>query len=97
MLALGTRSACLTHFGEVDDLAVVATQLREWLNLSDALVKEHAGRTDAEAHLRARLEAEFQRRADAIGLTLDAEDRALIEFDLALNAQGLAVAAAKIV
>jgi len=96
ILALGTRSACLTHFGEVADLHEVATQLREWLNLSDALVKEAAGRTDAEAHLRARLAAEFQRRAEAIGLSLDAEDRALIDFDLALNAQGLAVAASKI-
>jgi glyoxylase-like metal-dependent hydrolase (beta-lactamase superfamily II) len=96
ILALGTRSACLTHFGEIADLPAVATQLREWLNLSDALVQAHAGRKDAEAPLRARLEAEFQRRADAIGLALDAEDRALIDFDLALNAQGLAVAASKL-
>ena len=96
VLALGTRSACLTHFGEVADLREVATQLREWLNLSAALVKEAAGRTDAEAHLRARLTAEFQRRADAIGVSLDAEDRALIDVDLTLNAQGLAFAASKL-
>lgn len=95
VLALGTRSACLTHFGEVDDLPVIAEQLRAWLRLSATLVDEAVGRTDAEAYIRARLEEALLRAAADIGLVLDAADRELIAFDLALNAQGLAFVAGK--
>lgn len=95
ILALGSRSACLTHFGEVDDLQAIAEQLRAWLRLSGALVSEAVGRSDAETYIRARLEEALLRAAADIGLVLDATDRALIAFDLALNAQGLAFVAGK--
>ncbi len=95
VLALGTRTACLTHFGEIDDLYVVAEQLRGWLELSKTLVAEAVGRADAEAHIRGRLEAALEKTVADLGLTLDAEDRALLRFDLGLNAQGLAHVASK--
>jgi glyoxylase-like metal-dependent hydrolase (beta-lactamase superfamily II) len=93
ILGLGTRTACLTHFGEVDDLHVIAEQLRAWFARSNALMRECVGRTDAEAFVRGRLEAELLRASADVGLALDAEDRALLMFDLALNAQGLVFAA----
>jgi glyoxylase-like metal-dependent hydrolase (beta-lactamase superfamily II) len=95
ILALGTRSACLTHFGEIEDLELVADQLRTWLRLSATLVEEAAGRADAESYIRARLETALLQSAADVGLVVDAVDRELFAFDLALNAQGLAHAASK--
>ena len=95
VLALGTRSACLTHFGEVDDLAFIAEQLRGWLRLSETLVGEAVGRSDAEAFIHARLEAALLKSAEERGLVLDSADHELLAFDLSLNAQGLAFAASK--
>ena len=95
ILALGTRSACLTHFGEIEDLHVVADQLRTWLRLSAKLVEEAAGRADAESYIHARLESALLQSAADAGIVVDAGDRELLAFDLALNAQGLAHAASK--
>ncbi len=95
VLGLETRSVSLTHFGELEDREVVAAQLRRWLDVSEALVEEARGRDDAEAFVRARLEAEMTRAVTEAGLVLDESDRALIGFDLDLNAQGLAFAAKK--
>lgn len=94
VLGLATRSVCLTHFGEHEDREVIAGQLRRWLDVSEALVEQARGRgDDAEAFVRARLEAEMARATAEAGLVLDEDDRALIGFDLDLNAQGLAFAA----
>jgi glyoxylase-like metal-dependent hydrolase (beta-lactamase superfamily II) len=93
----GARRACLTHFGEIEDMDVVAAQLHRWLDLSGALV-DLATELDpaaAEPTIRARLDEEMTRAAEASGVSLDQEDRALLELDLALNAQGLALAASK--
>ncbi len=95
--SLDARRACLTHFGEIEDLDAVAAQLHRWLDLSGELV-DLALQLDpaaAEPTIRARLDEAMTRATGEAGLSLDAEDRALLELDLALNAQGLAHAAAK--
>jgi glyoxylase-like metal-dependent hydrolase (beta-lactamase superfamily II) len=95
--SLGARRACLTHFGEIEDLDVVAAQLHRWLDLSGALVDAAVPLDPAAAEptIRARLDEAMARAAGEVGLTLDEEDRALLELDIALNAQGLAHVASK--
>jgi glyoxylase-like metal-dependent hydrolase (beta-lactamase superfamily II) len=97
VLALGVERAFLTHFGEVRDLDVVAAQLRRWLDLSDALIQEAAALPPPEREplLRQRLAAGMEQAAADAGLTLDDDDRALLDLDIGLNAQGLAFAAGK--
>lgn len=94
---MGMTRACLTHFGEVTDLDVVAAQLTRWIDLSEALMNDAVKLTPAEAEgwIRARLLDAVDEAVSAIGLSLDAGDRALLDFDLDLNAQGLAYAASK--
>lgn len=97
IVALGAGSVCLTHFGPQTAVTEIAAQLHAWLALSESLVTEAKALPEGEreAFLSKRLEAEFDARAARLGLSLDAEDRALIELDRTLNAQGLAYAAAR--
>lgn len=93
----GARRAALTHFGEVEDLDVVAGQLHRWIDLSASLVEAAVPLAPAEAEpmIRGALEKEMNRAAEEAGISLDAGDRELLELDLALNAQGLAYVASK--
>lgn len=94
--SLGVDSARLTHLGEVRDIPGAAAQLHRWINLSESLVqtiREGRAPDPIEPWLRAQLDAEMARATSA--LSLDDTDRALLAFDLDLNAQGLAVAARK--
>lgn len=98
VLGLGTSTACLTHFGAIDGLAEAADQLRWWLDRSEGLV-ELASRLapdEAEPRVRAGVYAAMAEAATARGLALDLDDRALVEMDLELNAQGLSWAASKL-
>jgi glyoxylase-like metal-dependent hydrolase (beta-lactamase superfamily II) len=98
IVALGTTRACLTHFGEVTDVAHVAGQLRAWIDASEALMNEAVAlpaAEEAEAHIKRGLQARLDEVAGALGLSFDAGDRELLAVDLDLNAQGLAWAASK--
>ena len=97
IVALGTGSVCLTHFGEQARVRDIADQLHTWLALSEQLMAESRARPEAEreAFIEARLTAAFDETAARTGLTLDADDRALVAFDRKLNAQGLAHAAGR--
>ncbi len=99
ILALQTKSACLTHFGEVHDLDVIATQLRSWIETSQQLVEKAAALTEmagaAEAFIRASLAVEMTIASLRSNITLDAVDEKLLALDLDLNAQGLLHAARK--
>lgn len=96
ILGLGARRAALTHFGEIDDLEVVGGQLHRWLDLSAALVEDAARAPEgAEERVRAALKAALTRAAEEAGLALDADDWALLDLDVALNAQGLIHAASR--
>lgn len=97
IVATGARRACLTHFGELTDLDVVAVQLRRWIERSEALVVEAARRpaVEAEAWIAGELRAAMDAEAKAVGLSFDAGDWELLALDLGLNAQGLAWVASK--
>lgn len=97
IVALGTGSVCLTHFGEQTRVGDIAAQLHGWLTLSEALLAEARSRPEAEREgfLEARLTAAFDETAAGVGLALTAADRELVAFDRKLNAQGLAYAAGK--
>ena len=97
ILALRPRSVCLTHFGEYEDLEPIAGQLRRWIEVSQAAIDEcvAAGRVEAEASLKATLLDELERAAGKCGLALNAEERAMVELDMTINAQGLAFVVGK--
>ncbi len=94
---MGMTRACLTHFGELTDLDVVAGQLMRWIDLSERLMLDSLAiaPNEAEGWIRARLSAAVDETFASLGFTPDATDRALVSFDLDLNAQGLAFAASK--
>lgn len=97
VMSLGTRTACLTHFGEIDELDTAAAQLHRWLDLSEELEAKAVAlpAEEAEPMIRAALEAEMDRAANERGLVFDAADRELLALDLGLNAQGLAFTAGR--
>lgn len=94
---LGTARACLTHFGEVRDVAVVAAQLRDWIDFSEALMHQAVvlAPEEASAHVKKSLLARFEESAARLGLHFDEEDRRLLAVDLDLNTQGIVWAASK--
>lgn len=95
IVSLGTPTVSLTHFGQHTEVNAIAAQLHDWLSLSEELLCESKklSVSEREAWLTVKLTEAFDRRADTLGLTLDQDCRALVEFDRALNAQGLAFAA----
>lgn len=97
ILALETRTACLTHFGELDELPTIAGQLHRWIDVSDSLLQEVASVEEGERErfLFDALWREMERAAHERGLTLGREDRELLSLDLRLNAQGLLFAATR--
>lgn len=92
---LGVERACLTHYGAVSDLDVVAAQLRRWIDRSEALQRAVVGRAEAQPWVRAQLDAYMNESAREAGITLDDDDRALLDLDLELNAQGIVHAASR--
>lgn len=97
ILGLGTKTACLTHFGELDELETMGAQLHDWLDFSQALF-ERIGELPPEKREEvayAALTEKMENAAKARGLTLSAEDWDLLSLDMRLNAQGLAFAAGR--
>jgi hypothetical protein len=97
VLGLGARRAALTHFGEFEDLAEIGAELHHFLDISAELVEAAVplAPEEAERMIRQRLEAAMVAAAARAGVSFDERDRALLELDIALNAQGLAYAASK--
>jgi len=93
ILGLGAEHACLTHFDAVEDLGEVGAQVRAWVDRSEAWLEECLA-SDAP------LEAQIARVADAYRAALaryplSADDLGLLATDIDLNAQGIAIAAAR--
>ena len=99
VVELKPRGVALTHFGQFEDVQVIADQLIRWLELSTRMAEEGAKSGDERGTLEQRfkwqLDQEFELAASRAGLTLSDADRQLIRFDSELNGQGLAVAAIK--
>lgn len=97
IVALGTGSVCLTHFGEHHDPAALAPSLHRWLTRSEALVAQAKSLApeDREGFIAGELRGVFAAEAEAAGLSLTDEDWGVLSLDLELNAQGLAIAAGR--
>lgn len=97
IVATGADRAWLTHFGELTDLASVATSLVEQLTHWTAVVvdaDEQGLEGDAlAAHMAAAVGEHFDAAAEARGIV--GGRRALLDLDVDLNAQGLAFAVEK--
>ena len=94
---LGTRTACLTHFGELDEIEAMAEQLHAWLDFSQELyerIRELPPQEREETAYRALL-GHMEQAAQRRGLSLTKEDWDLLSLDMRLNAQGLAYAASR--
>ena len=91
ILGLGAATACLTHFGAFTDLEVIAGQVRQWIDLSEALLlrcMDDASPVEAQV---AQVEAALRAALRPYGFS-ESELR-LLATDLDLNAQGIVVAA----
>ncbi len=97
VIALGTRTACPTHFGEVDGLAEIASQLHAWIDRAEGWVNDVIARGESTEAATMRLHGVWREAlvADAVQreLAFGAEEIDLLGLDVELNAQGLAVAA----
>jgi len=89
----------LTHFGERAEVADIAEQLLRWLDFYGELfarARDAAGPPDElEDTCRRQIEEEFLRRLEERGISTGASTGELLELDVALNAQGIALAAQK--
>lgn len=92
--SLSAERAFLTHFGEVREIAAVASQLKEWIDLSEAAELEAAASDQpgpaVEEAIQNKLWAAFEQR-----IKLTDRDREMLRLDVDLNAQGIAWAAKK--
>jgi glyoxylase-like metal-dependent hydrolase (beta-lactamase superfamily II) len=92
VLALKPARVLPTHFGAFEDAGVIAAQLHRWIDVAQAAIDDcvKRGQLDCEAHLKGVMAREFEHATAEAGLTLDEGDRALLNLDVDLNAQGLA-------
>lgn len=99
ILGLSEKTASPTHFGDVHDVLEVASQVRRWIDRSEALVASEAEREGTLEASSARVELELRKAFDTaareVGLVLDEHDWKSLELDVTLNAQGLAFVAKK--
>jgi glyoxylase-like metal-dependent hydrolase (beta-lactamase superfamily II) len=100
VLSLGETAACLTHFDEVRDLHEVASQLRAWIDRSEAWLERAAASDDPPDAMARRVAGELR---DAIaadanrrGIAFTKSDWELLALDIDLNAQGIAFVANKL-
>jgi len=97
ILALGTTTACLTHFGEASGLAEIASQLRAWIDRAEAWVDEAARGDETVDAMTERLtrawRAAVVETVASLGLRFDDAQYRVLDGDMAINAQGLAVVA----
>ncbi len=82
----------LTHFGQVGNIEQIANELRRMIADYVAIAHESAGAQDVVAEIADRLKQYIVLEAKSLGLPLSADEvLALVEMDMQINAQGLAV------
>jgi glyoxylase-like metal-dependent hydrolase (beta-lactamase superfamily II) len=100
IVALGTDTAHLTHFGVVRDPPAVASQLRGWIDRAegwlDDTVKSDAPSADIQAQIRESMRRAIAEQAATSGLPLGDAEWAFLAVDIDLNAQGIAFAAQRL-
>ncbi len=98
-IAEAASSVFLTHFGEVTEIEDAAGQLLRHLEFSGELLDRAVARSESGKELIAFCEAalreHYNRELAARGLELDQKGWELLDMDLDLNAQGIALVAEK--
>ncbi|MDF4004997.1 MBL fold metallo-hydrolase [Luteibacter sahnii] len=92
MLRYAPEAMYLTHYDRVEDVARLAQDLHEQIDAMVAIGRRHAGDPDRERRIADEFAALYVDRAQGHGVTLAPESVvALLEVDIRLNAQGMAV------
>jgi glyoxylase-like metal-dependent hydrolase (beta-lactamase superfamily II) len=91
LVAAQPRSVYLTHYGRVQDIAARATQLLSVLDQMVAIGLELRNLPERDTRLRHELAALHARCLQAHGLPADERATGLLELDVELNAQGVAI------
>lgn len=82
----------LTHFGQVSNIEQIANELRRMVADYVTIAHESVGAQDVVAEIADRLKQYIVLEAKSLGLALSADEvLALVEMDMQINAQGLAV------
>ncbi len=92
LIALRPTAMYLTHYGRVEDVVRLASDLHAQIDAMVALARAAAGQPDRHAALMASLTDLYAERAQAHGWTRGREALCqLLAMDIELNAQGLAI------
>jgi glyoxylase-like metal-dependent hydrolase (beta-lactamase superfamily II) len=82
----------LTHFGQIGNVEEIANELRRMVTDYVTITHDSAGAQDVVAEIANRLKQYIVLQAKSLGLPLSADEvLALLEMDMQINAQGLAV------
>jgi glyoxylase-like metal-dependent hydrolase (beta-lactamase superfamily II) len=93
VLSLGERFVCPTHFDAYDDKEVIAAQLRRFIDRAEAWVEAGAKSDETAAAMEKRFASAWWAAIAEEAPSFGAAEKKLLELDVELNAQGLAVAA----
>jgi glyoxylase-like metal-dependent hydrolase (beta-lactamase superfamily II) len=92
LLSYAPERIYLTHFGAIEDVARLGTELIAQIDEMVAIGERLRDHPDRDAALRGALAAAYQARARTHGCTMgDARVAELLAMDVSLNAQGLAI------
>jgi len=92
LMTFRPRAIYLTHFSRVSDLPRLAADMHECIDGFVAIARQHAGRQDRGARIRADLFDYLSRRLERHGYGAgEATKRELLATDVELNSQGLEV------
>ncbi len=99
IVALGARTAYLTHFGGFTDVGAIAAQVGRCIDESeawlDAATRSDAPLVEMKQAIEAKVRAALDAHAAEVGLTLGPADWKTLAVDVDLNAQGIAFVADK--
>jgi glyoxylase-like metal-dependent hydrolase (beta-lactamase superfamily II) len=93
VLALGERFVCPTHYDAYEESAVIAAQVRRFVDRADAWVNEAARGIETTDAMQARFETAWWNAIAEEAPRFGPEEKRLLALDVELNAQGLAYAA----
>jgi len=92
VLSLGRKWVALTHFDAYEDATAIATQLARFIDRAGSWVADAARGAETQAELVARFESAWRKAISEEAPWFGVAEKKLLELDVDLNAQGLAVA-----
>lgn len=93
VIALGRATVCPTHFDGWTEVAEIGAQVRRFIDRAGEWVSKASKTNEPTAELEARFAAAWWNAIEEEAPRFGANEKKLLELDVRLNAQGLAVAA----